>query len=283
MEISKKLTWWKTILYCLVFLTIFLGAAIISDLATRWISNLSLRFIIRELALRLPLSLFLMHLFARKVVKLDNSVFYINAVHKRLLKWLFTGIIWSSILLALILVLNPASYLYKGGQIESKWIVYYVISTVAMAINGGLIEEILFRGYIMGLLKEKWNLKIAVLIPSVLFGIMHLTMLETFQFVDFLLLLVGGTLVGVMFSLIVIKTKNVFAAALFHIVWNLFYAGRFLKISTLPLEEIKSIYAIQLNSDNILLTGGSYGIEVSGIAIAIYAMVSLTLFRKIKW
>lgn len=283
MERKNKLTGWKTILYCFALVLIFLGAAFISDLVTRWIPDLSLRFIVRELVLRLPLSLFLMHLFARKVIKLNKRVFYINTLHKGLLKWFLIGMIWSSVFLVLIYVLNPTTLIYKGGQIESKWIMYYVVSTVAMAINGGLIEEILFRGYIMGLLKEKWNVKIAVLVPSALFGIIHVAMLDTFHWLDFLLLLVGGTLVGIMFSLIVIRAKNVFAASMFHFVWNLFFAGRILKISAVPLNEIKSIFAIHLESDNVLISGGNYGIEVSGIAILIYVVVSLILIRKIKW
>ena len=34
-------------------------------------------------------------------------------------------------------------------------------------IAAGFVEEMVFRGVILNLLKEKWNIKVAVLIPSV--------------------------------------------------------------------------------------------------------------------
>ena len=201
---------------------------------------------------------------------------------KSLFKWLLAGFLISIIFLLLIVILNPTNIIYKGGQLESKWLIFYLVSTIAMAINGGFLEETLFRGYIMGLLKKKWNVKVAVLIPSILFGVMHVTMLNSFHWVDFMLLFIGGSLVGIMFSLIVIYSKNVFAAAIVHMVWNLFFAGRILKISSAPIDEIKSVFAIQLESTHPLLNGGNFGIETSLIAILVYAMVSVFLFFKIK-
>lgn len=282
MKIKKNLTWWQTIIFCLAFITIFFVVALLSDLVTEWIPNLSIRFIVSELILRLPLTLFFMHLFATKVIKLEQSAFYLGGFKKTLLKWLLIGFFISSLFLLLILVINPTEYLYKGDQLNSKWLIYYTVSTIIMAINGGFIEETLFRGYIMGLLKEKWNLKIAVLVPSALFGLIHLMMLETFQISDVILLFLGGSLVGVMFSLIVIKSGNVYAASIVHMVWNLFFAGQILKISNQPVEEIKSIFSIQLKTDHILLNGGGFGIEVSLIAIVLYTIVSIILLRKLK-
>ena len=89
-------------------------------------------------------------------------------------------------------------------------------------------------------------------------------------------------MVGILFSLIVIKAKSVWAASLVHFVWNLFFAGRILKISDLPIEEIKGIFVVHLKNDHVLLNGGSFGVEVSGIAIALYALVSLVLIWRIK-
>ncbi|MEE4197388.1 MAG: CPBP family intramembrane glutamic endopeptidase [Bacteroidales bacterium] len=282
MEKKMHVPWWLTLLYCIALIAIFFIVAIISDLATQWIPSVNLKFIVRELILRLPLTLFLMSLFAQKVIKMNRETFYLRNFTQSLFKWLLFGLVISIAFFILIVIFNPVTIMDKRGSLDSTWLIFYILSTIAMAINGGFLEETLFRGYILGLLKEKWNLRIAVLIPSVLFGIMHVTMLKSFHWIDFALLLIGGSLVGIMFSLIVVYSRNVFAAALVHMAWNMFFAGRILKVSSAPVNEINSIVAIHLENNHRLLNGGAFGIETSLLAILVYALVSMYLLFRIK-
>jgi len=277
---KTKLNWWKTILSCIALLIIFLAVAFLSDIATKWMSNRSIRFAVREIVLRLPLTLYLMKLFVTKVLKMKISTFNIRKSCTQCTKWLIVGMIISLVFLFATLVLNELDFMYKRDSYSSKWIVYFVVSTIAMAINGGILEETLFRGYIMGLVREKWNTKVAIILPSMIFGLMHLTMINSFNIMDILFLFFGGTMVGIMFSLIVIKTNNVCYASIVHFVWNIFFAGKILKISHLPFDDMNAIFCFKLKSQNLFLNGGNFGIEVSAIAILIYIGVSLILLKK---
>ena len=40
-------------------------------------------------------------------------------------------------------------------------------------IAAGFVEEMVFRGVILNALKKRWNMKVAVIVPSMLFGIVH--------------------------------------------------------------------------------------------------------------
>ena len=40
-------------------------------------------------------------------------------------------------------------------------------------IAAGFVEEMVFRGVILNALKKRWNIKVAVIVPSMLFGIVH--------------------------------------------------------------------------------------------------------------
>ena len=40
-------------------------------------------------------------------------------------------------------------------------------------LAAGIVEEVIFRGVILGCLERRWNREIAVLVPSVLFGLVH--------------------------------------------------------------------------------------------------------------
>lgn len=63
-------------------------------------------------------------------------------------------------------------------------------------LAAGFVEEMVFRGIILNILKDKWNTKTAVLIPSLLFGIVHIIGMD-FSLVSCLLVLVAGTMAGI--------------------------------------------------------------------------------------
>lgn len=63
-------------------------------------------------------------------------------------------------------------------------------------LAAGFVEEMVFRGIILNILKDKWNTKIAVLVTSLLFGIVHIIRMD-FSLVSCLLVLVAGTMAGI--------------------------------------------------------------------------------------
>ena len=82
-------------------------------------------------------------------------------------------------------------------------------------IAAGFVEEMVFRGVILNLLKEKWNIKVAVLIPSVLFGLVHIIGMD-FSIISSLLVLIAGTMVGIMFSMVAIESGSVWNSGIVH-------------------------------------------------------------------
>ncbi|MEG0961621.1 MAG: hypothetical protein RSD28_01015 [Lachnospiraceae bacterium] len=89
----------------------------------------------------------------------------------------------------------------------------------------------------------------AIIVPSLLFGVLHIIGMD-FDFLSCALVLVAGTLVGVMFSLITIETN--------------------------------SIYTYVIRSKSFMITGGDFGIESSVISAIAYAIVSFIAFIGIK-
>ena len=62
-------SWWEIILYCMSFLLIFFISAIVVNMLTSWMTNYSVRFAVREIFLRLPITFVLFWLFAHYIVK----------------------------------------------------------------------------------------------------------------------------------------------------------------------------------------------------------------------
>ena len=86
----------------------------------------------------------------------------------------------------------------------------------------GIAEEMLFRGYILTLLREKLRLWPAILISAALFAVIHI-LNPDYYFYAFLYAL----LIGILFCGIVYKRGNLGGVIGFHFAWNLLQDGSF--------------------------------------------------------
>ena len=263
-------SWWKIILYCMSFLLIFFILAIVVSLLTDWMTNYSLRFAVREIFLRLPLTLVLFWLFAHYVIKEPSSFFMIRKPTKEILKWVGIGFVLPFSVIIIYLIFGKIELLGHAEPLSSSVIIYLVVATISIALLGGIIEEILFRGYMFRILEEKWNTTIAILGPAMLFGSIHLLMIDSIDLVNVILVVIPITLIGVMLGLIVHVTRNIWNVVVVHGIWNFFLAGRIIRISAFEDHQFNAIYQLQITSDHILLTGGSFGVESAVPAIAVY-------------
>ena len=156
-------------------------------------------------------------------------------------------------------------------------LVIIIISSTLTALKAGITEELLFRGFIMRLLEDRWNKYIAILFPSFLFSLAHIPSMETFTVGGILLLIVSGTLVGIMFSLVAYVGKSVSNSILMHFLWNFVIVTDILHITTKQGAYGEPIISIIIPSNNLFLTGAGFGVEASLVAIIGYALVCLAL------
>ena len=88
-----------------------------------------------------------------------------------------------------------------------------------------------------------------------------------------ILLIVSGTLVGVMFSVVAYKGNSIANSAIIHTVWNFAMITGILRITTEQGYYGNPIFSIIIPADNVLLTGAGFGVEASIIAIIGYACI----------
>lgn len=219
----------------------------------------------------------LLRLFSEKLlkIKIDNlgmPRFFIKT------KWIIVGILLPVTVKAVYLLFFSGKYVSSGMNNDQ------IFSTLSAGIAftglaAGFVEEMVFRGVILNLLKEKWNIKVAVWIPSVLFGAVHIIGMD-FSVISSLLVLIAGTMVGVMFSMIAIESGSVWNSGIVHSLWNILIIGGGLSIGE-KLDEY-SVMTYVLESKVFAFTGGEFGIESSIIALLAYAIVTLAAIYMIK-
>lgn len=131
------------------------------------------------------------------------------------------------------------------------WLLLFIIQP--------LVEEIMFRGYLMSLLGRYFNLKVALVVSSFAFALVHADN-DGFSIIGFVTI----TLAGFLFGLLYMKTGQLWLATGMHAAWN-FTQGVVLGF---PTSGIKT-YAIMgtTTSGPDWLSGGPFGYEGSILAV----------------
>ncbi|MCM1329561.1 MAG: CPBP family intramembrane metalloprotease [Ruminococcus sp.] len=152
-------------------------------------------------------------------------------------------------------------------------------SVFVAGLSVGAVEEAVFRGVMMKALEMRWGKAAAVIAPSVLFGAAHV-MNGGLSIVSFIQLLVAGSVVGILFSLVTYESGSIWSSALMHGVWNMCMGTGILNIYTEPSEGC--IFNYVLESKSALVTGGEFGVEASVISIGAYLIFTAAATVLIK-
>ena len=223
------------------------------------------------------LSYFLLKTFISKVIKLPVSDFGLPKF-KIKIRW--------GIVAVLLPVIIKGSYLliFNGKYVSSNMNGNQIFNTLSAGIAftgiaAGFVEEMVFRGVIFNALKKRWNVKVAVIVPSMLFGIVHV-LGQDFSIGSCLLVIIAGTMVGVMFSMIAIESGSIWNSGIVHAIWNVMIIGGGLSIGE-KMDEY-SVMTYVLNSKSFAITGGEFGIESSVISLIGYIVVVGIAFIMIK-
>jgi membrane protease YdiL (CAAX protease family) len=267
----------STIVNIVVMFLIFLISQLVASVIVDCIylltgASLKTLFVILRCALEIGLFCIFMNLYVKKVLKLSMSYFRITKAGFSLL--------WVVVAFLLPLAVISFYFIFTGGTItyvNSESILLHSAYALRNGLSPGITEELLFRGFIMKLVERKWNRKIAIILPSIIFASLHL--ISGMDSSDIILLFIAGIAVSVMFSLVTYVNENVWNAVIVHTVWNTLIIGVFY-IS--PQNDIQNMINYTLDNNNTLITGGRFGIESGIPAIIGYAVIIVTALVMLR-
>lgn len=169
-------------------------------------------------------------------------------------------------IVCVILILLPGHW--ENANIDSELVIGVLTGGVLnYGVAGGIVEEAVFRGVIMTAVEKRWNRTIAIVAPSVLFGIVHIIG-SGMGPVSMLQVVVAGSMVGILFSLVTYASGNIWNSAVMHGIWNICMISGVLHIGTEA--ESETLFNYVLNTRSFWITGGEFGSEASVAAILVY-------------
>ena len=109
---------------------------------------------------------------------------------------------------------------------------YLILFLMYACVIGPILEEIIFRGFILKSMQKYGNLT-AIIVSSILFSMFHLNLVQ----------FVNPVIMGILFGFIAIKSKSIVPSIIAHIFNNsiTFIA---LRISLVKMESVQSIFTI---------------------------------------
>jgi len=264
----------KAILFTLACIFIFIFIAIVCGLFTFWIPFNVLKIVIRELFLRMPLTIFALHLFAGKVIKAYNpTVIYGKLTLLNTLKWTIISFILPVLVWLFYYVFHFAGLFKHTISLSTADLSGILVKWTAISIAAGLTEEVLFRGHLFMIISSSCSKFKAILISSLIFGLVHIFMLSSFSLVDIMIVVAGGFIAGIMFSCIYQYTKVIWYAAIVHGIWDVFFIGKITNLAASQADANHTIIAFKLTTKSMLLTGGNFGLEAGLPCLIVYLLV----------
>lgn len=278
---SEKFSTKKTISLIVVSFVLYLVGALLSSLFMDFVfkfitfENKTVYEIFRHIS-DFAFVFLLLWLCIYKIFHLKFEDFGIN-LH---VKW------WGLVIAVLLPAYMVIVYLIAGkltvNENTTAEKVLLILNSLTLGLQSGFLEEILFRGIFMKSLENRWNKTVAIWAPSLFFSLVHIPGMSSFSVVGILVLIVAGTMVGVMFSMAAYRGNSIANSAIIHAVWNFTLIANVFNIATEGSEYANSLFSISLPKNNIFITGAEFGIEASIFAILAYVVVSLILMPKKK-
>ena len=184
-----------------------------------------------------------------------------------------TGVLLLTVSVVAIILTGNIEY---HGVFENADILVIVLLVGGFVVQGAT-EEILCRGIVLHTLKEKTSLWIAIAVSTIMFVLPHWSSLFAGETIYGVIGVANLVLISIIFSLLTICFKSIWAACGLHSFWNaILYSILGLNLSGND-GTVTAIFKMQSVGENIW-NGGVYGIEASIITTVVLAIATVLIW-----
>lgn len=153
-----------------------------------------------------------------------------------------------------------------------------LVGPAVLIVIAATLEELVFRCLLFRVLERSWGTWFALVLQALLFALQHLGNMESGGASDVVVMLVSVTLAGLLWAVVFILTRNLWATAANHAAWNFT-----ILLCGVPLSGNDDWRTISPLTSRYAgpdwLTGGMFGPESSLLAIASTTLAVALLLR----
>ncbi len=152
--------------------------------------------------------------------------------------------------------------------------------SAVVLLPAAFFEELFIRGYVFAVLRRAWGWRLALIVTSVVFGLLH-AWNPGADAESILAVVVAGFFLGA----ILLATRSLYAAGAAHFAWNwVMAAALHIAVSGIPSADV-DYRTVETGPD--WLTGGPWGPEGGFAAVALMFIAIFYLYgrylRRMEW
>ncbi|KEI14343.1 CAAX protease [Clostridium novyi B str. ATCC 27606] len=204
----------------------------------------------------------LLKVFDNKTIK-DIGIKDLNKNYKYLIYGLILGAVSIT---GIFLILLMGKLIVLENSLKRPIINIYILIDILLFTLVGINEEVLCRGYILNVLDVKKKPIRSSIISSAIFSLLHI-LNPNVKIIG----MINIFFIGLLFSYMYIKTKNLWMSIGYHITWN-YFQGNVFGFPVSGQNKFSSIYNIEYIKESIV-TGGGFGPE-AGIVVTLIISIS---------
>ncbi|QSX36412.1 CPBP family intramembrane glutamic endopeptidase [Shewanella sedimentimangrovi] len=155
-----------------------------------------------------------------------------------------------------------------------------LLGVAGVILVAATMEELVFRGLIFQALERAWGTVPALWLQSLLFSVLHIANLDSNMGTpELVMTVISGTLIGAFWTVLFVKTRNLWVVAANHAAWNFAVVLTGLPLSGLDDWRALAPLESQYHGPN-WLSGGLVGPEDSIVTVL---MVAAALALLLLW
>lgn len=159
-------------------------------------------------------------------------------------------------------------------QIEGFNPLSFMVPAIAMAVKSGIFEELVFRGVLFRSVEDLAGSWVALILSSLVFGFLHLLNPAATIASAAYISIEAGVLLGAAYLL----TRRLWMGIGFHMVWNYVQSAVYSGVVSGGVDE-PGLLKAKIEGPH-LLTGGSFGMELSVCALVLCTTAGVILLVK---
>jgi uncharacterized protein len=152
-----------------------------------------------------------------------------------------------------------------------------MLPALAMALSSGVLEELMYRGGLFRIVEESLGSWISLAVSALVFGLSHYAPVEGALWGSFAITIEAGLLLAAAYMV----TRRLWIAIGLHMAWNFAQSGVFSGIVSGSFTQPGLFKSTLEGSD--WLTGGTFGMEASIVAVGVCTAAGLLLLMLAIW
>jgi membrane protease YdiL (CAAX protease family) len=156
-----------------------------------------------------------------------------------------------------------------------------LLGVAGLIFVAAVLEEVVFRGVLFRILETAAGTVHALWLQALIFAVVHLANVEGASLAETVTTLVAGTLIGALWTMVFVYSRNLWVASANHAAWNFAIILTGLPLS--GIEEWRALAPFESRYNGpVWLTGGMFGPEDSIVTIAVGTLSLAVLFYLAK-